>query len=336
MTVGFTWFSGVDLDKNCVDNVFQLKPGASKSFSGIAFSPCMCWAESANAAWGGGLEWLFSDLPAERRKHPVLVSPFAPDSLPSLKSNPSERVLSLRSANAWLTTRESVRAVSNYLKQQFIFKLQARWIPVGKESSQTVAVINAMPLESTVYYSVAIGEDFASSRRRQYLEKIKPGARRLLPGLPAGARLFSGGISLSAWAGEGEYYWSFEGGATGDKCNGIVVPPDGLVPVVEGYQTVVTLNQDYYSGEGRFQAEVSNATAKSIIVEIRYQPYPGDEGVRTLTIPSMKRYLCAISPSNKFTVSARTEDGRRKWETQTFSFSESATFRNTATINFAD
>jgi uncharacterized protein len=63
--VGFSHFKGTDVESDCVDETFTLDPGQERTFSGIAFTPCVYFAECipSRVSWGGALSWHYDGFP---------------------------------------------------------------------------------------------------------------------------------------------------------------------------------------------------------------------------------------------------------------------------------
>lgn len=299
IVMGFSKFIGLDEVKDCVEEVFELGPGQSRTYPGIAYGPCFYYAAAKESptVWGGKCLWTYQGFPGDTEE--VFAKAFYLD---QDESDSQQRTISLSESNAWINDEDSFgfyRAFMQYQSNIHKWKYMVEFVPCGPNEERSLEAVNrtSYPLRlfsAVKTYDRKTFEVLASVPSSRILPKGGTTVFAPRADLPPG-RIET--LGLSACDEAGLLYWKGTENVEGKPSDfgAVVAPKMAIMPLLKGCKTVMSFADDIAMGSGRYRFIIINGGSHAADVDIWYDPYPGDGGhVRQTLAPG--KSVVVVSP----------------------------------------
>ncbi len=321
IAVGFSRFVGLDGEKDCVEEVFYLEPGQSKSYAGISYGPCFYYAQAKDAPliWGGKVIWEYQGFPEEEN---VFAKPFYLD---QDDSGSLQRTISLSEGTAWISDAFSAYTYLQFMRYKadwFKWKFMVEFVPCAPNEERRLEAVNltSSPLRLFVESKVYETKTYSNITDVPSYRVIPRGAKAAISprsGLPAG---YAEEIRVSACQETGPLYWHGMDSLSGKSADfgGVAAPKTAMMPLLKGYKTVMTFTDDRAMGSGRYRFLVLNRGSHTVDLEVWRTPYPGDDSyVRESLAPGDSATI--VTPNASVSWQAKATEGRHTytWEKKT-------------------
>jgi len=319
IVVGFSKFVGLDEVKDCVEEVFELGPGQSKTYPAIAYSPCFYYATAKDAPtiWGGKYFWTYRGYPGDDDS--VFAKAFYLD---QDGSEGQQRTINLSESNAWINDAASFGFYHEFMRYQsgwFKWKFMVEFVPCGPNEERCLEAVNQTSYPLRLFsvvktYDTKNYEVIASVPSSRIVPKGGKTVFAPRADLPTGVLETQ---ALSACDETGLLYWSGMEYVQGKPSDfgGIVAPKMAIMPRLKGYKTVMTFADGMAMGLGRYRFMIVNGGSHTVDVDIWYVPYPGDGGHIRQTLSPGKSVI-AVSPGPSVSWEGKFEENGKtlRWK----------------------
>jgi hypothetical protein len=339
VVVGFSKFVGYDEIKDCVEEVFELSAGQSRTYPGIAYGPCFYYATGTDKsiAWGGKYLWIYDGFPTDADG--VFAKAFHLD---QDGTEGGTREIILSEANAWINDPigyGSYQSFMGFKSYWYKWKYMVEFVPCGPSEERSLEAVNRTSSSLRIFSSSETYEagnysaSFASAK--SYRVVPQGGKTVFLPRTGLAPDVVDA-LALSASQETGPLYWHGMEPVRGKPSDfgGVLAPKMAYMPLLKGHKTVMTFTDERAMGVGRYRLMIVNRSSRSIDVDIYYTPYPGDSGHLSRSLAPGDDMI-AVSPSASVSWEGEFSVGRKvyTWERRYLTLKDETAYGNCDSVN---